>query len=59
MARLVFSHSKIVLSLWGGVSLGITDQNLLETLHGLLKVIQIEFGFSFAKDELGSKILWR
>ena len=59
MARLVFSHPEIVLSLWSGVSLGITDQHLLETLHGLLKAVLIEFNLALAENDLSNEILRR
>jgi len=47
MARLVFSHSEIVLSLGGSLCLRKTNQNLLEALYGLLKVIELELSFTF------------
>jgi len=59
MARLIFGNSQIVLSLRCSICLRIANQNLLQTLNSLLKVVKIEFRFPFAKEELGSKILWR
>jgi len=59
MARLIFGHTKIVLGFGSSICLGIANQNLLQTLYGLLKVVKVEFRFPFAKDELGSKIFWR
>ena len=57
MARLVFGNTKKVLSLGRSICSGITDQDLLETLDGLFKVVQVEFGFALAKNKLGDEIL--
>jgi len=58
MACFIFGNTEIVLGFRCSICLGIASQNLPQTLHGLLKVVKIEFSFPLAKDELGSKILW-
>jgi len=59
MTCFIFGNTEIVLGFGCSICLGIANQNLLQTLHGLFKVVKIEFRFPLAKNELGSKILWR
>jgi len=59
MACLVFCHSEIILSLWSSIRFGIPNQDLLETLHGLIKTILIEFNLALTENELGNEILGR
>jgi hypothetical protein len=59
MARLVLSHPEIVLSLGSRVCLRKTNQNLLEALHGLLKVIEFELRFTLPENDLADEIFRR
>jgi len=59
VARLIPAHTEIVLGFRSPIGLGITNQNLLEALHGVLEVIMIECNLTLAQDDLGDKILRR
>lgn len=59
MACLILGNSEIVLSLGRCIRLRKSNQDLLETLDALFKVVLIEFCLALAKKELGDKILWR
>ncbi len=59
MAGLVFGNPHVVLRFGGCIRLWKPNENLLETLYGLFKVIQIKFNLALTQDDLGNIVLRR
>jgi len=56
MTRFIFGNPKEVLSFRSSICLRIANENLLETLDSLLKMVQIELSLSSAQHDLTNKI---
>ncbi len=59
MACLIFRNTEKVLGFGGSICFRVANQDFLETLDGLFKMVLVEFRFALAKNELGDKILRR